>query len=128
MKFNRDIHHRRSIRLENYDYAQPGMYFVTLCAQDRKCIFGQIIAGEIHLSPIGHCAVSEWQKLPDRFANTQLDAFVVMPNHVHLIIQFKPVGAPLAGALDAGTTHDKATAMGGATARVAPTLGNVIGA
>jgi len=127
MTFNCDIHHRRSIRLKSYDYAQPGLYFVTLCAQHRKCIFGKIVAGEMHLSPIGHCALVEWQKLPDRFANIQLDAFVVMPNHIHLIIQFNPVGAPLAGAKNAdapntGTINDRPTAMDGrATARVAPT-------
>lgn len=103
MKFNRDIHHRRSIRLQRYDYAQPGIYFVTLCAQQRKCIFGQIVDGAIDLSPIGQCAISAWQNLPDRFTNAQLDAHVVMPNHIHLLIQLTPVDAHHPGAPTLGT-------------------------
>lgn len=113
MSFDPAQHHRRSIRLNTYDYAQPGAYFITLCAQNRACVFGQITEGAIHTSSIGQSAQTQWQALPDRFPNIQLDTFVIMPNHIHGILHITDVEAPLAGA-QPPTQHR-------ATARVAPT-------
>ena len=98
MSFDPAQHHRRSIRLNTYDYTQPGAYFITLCAQNRACVFGQITEGAIHTSSIGQSAQTQWQALPDRFPNIQLDTFVIMPNHIHGILHITDVGAPLAGA------------------------------
>jgi hypothetical protein len=53
MRYDPDKHHRRSIRLENYDYAQKGVYFITVCTQDRQCLFGKIVDGEIRLNDAG---------------------------------------------------------------------------
>jgi putative transposase len=139
MVFNADVHHRRSIRLRHHDYGHAGAYFFTLCVRDRTCRFGEIVDGILNLSPLGEIAVQEWHKLALRWPQLILDAFVVMPNHVHGIfwlsnIETSTVGAPLAGALnDACTQSDnsvgkKATASIRATARVAPTVGQVIGA
>ncbi|MDR1834914.1 MAG: transposase [Fusobacteriaceae bacterium] len=80
---------RRSIRLKHYDYSNPGIYFVTICAKDRKEIFGAIASEEIILTELGKIAQSQWDKLPDRFPHIRCREFQIMPNHIHLIVQFK---------------------------------------
>ncbi len=79
-------HHRRSIRLKDYDYSQEGAYFVTICTHGKKCILGHIIRGRVELSPIGHSASEYWLQIPRHFEAVQLDEFVVMPNHMHGIL------------------------------------------
>ncbi|MCH8802373.1 MAG: transposase [Chloroflexi bacterium] len=75
-----------SKRLVNYDYAQPGAYFVTLCAAGRRCIFGEVIDGEMRLNKNGTIVAEQWVGLPSHYANAYLDEFVIMPNHFHGII------------------------------------------
>ena len=79
-------HHRRSIRLPGYDYAQAGGYFVTFCTWRRECVFGDVVKGEMVLSPWGEIVQQEWLATPDIRQEIELDAFVVMPNHIHGII------------------------------------------
>lgn len=86
MKFNSARHHRRSIRLKGYDYKQPGAYFVTICAQDRECLFGDIVEGTLRLNDAGHMVQTTWDGLPTHYPGVGIDAFVVMPNHAHGII------------------------------------------
>jgi REP element-mobilizing transposase RayT len=86
MKFDPQKHHRRSIRLKGYDYAQPGAYFVTIVAQDRACRFGEVAGGQMRPSAAGGLVEDCWRAIPGHFANVELGAFVVMPNHVHGII------------------------------------------
>ena len=94
MKFNFDVHHRRSIRLQGYDYSQSGMYFVTVCTQNRECFFGEIINGQIVLKDPGRMVESVWGELPGRFNHIQLGQFVVMPNHIHGIFVLHRRGEP----------------------------------
>ena len=84
--YNPTIHHRRSIRLKGYDYSQAGMYFVTICCQNHISRFGKIENGEMMMNEFGKIAYNEWYKTCDIRSNVQLDAFVVMPNHIHGII------------------------------------------
>jgi len=91
--FNPNIHHRRSIRLKGYDYSQPGFYFVTICSQNRDCLFGKIENGKMILNDAGIMVVKEWLKIPDRFQNTRLHEYILMPNHFHAILEI--VGATL---------------------------------
>ena len=81
-----DIHHRRSIRLPDRDYAGPGMYFVTVCTAGRERLLGQIVDGKMHLNEFGKIVWDCWLALPRHFPFISLDAFVVMPNHIHGII------------------------------------------
>jgi putative transposase len=87
--------HRKSIRLKDYDYSSPGEYFVTICSFDHECIFGEIVEEEMKLSPQGVIAEQCWKEIPKHFNNTELDAFVVMPNHVHGIIILNDYGRDL---------------------------------
>ena len=64
MIYNPDIHHRRSIRIKDHDYTQPGAYFVTICTQNRECLFGQIVNGKMQLNDAGLMVQSNWKNLP----------------------------------------------------------------
>ncbi|CAN5645601.1 transposase [soil metagenome] len=90
-KYNPQIHHRRSIRLKGYDYSQAGLYFITICCQDRKCRFGKIENGEMILNELGTIAYNKWIKLVERFTSFELDVFQIMPNHMHGIILLNDV-------------------------------------
>jgi REP element-mobilizing transposase RayT len=72
--------------LSKYDYSQPGEYFVTICTKDREGRFGEIVDGDMRMNDFGGIAQSRWNDLPNHYPNVKLDAFVVMPNHVHGII------------------------------------------
>lgn len=116
MEYNPEIHHRRSIRLKGYDYSQEGMYFITICVQDRECLFGEIVVGAnddsslnyranddlpinykandnspqlqiMILNDAGKIAEQCWLSIPEHFPNTILHEYVVMPNHIHGIIE-----------------------------------------
>jgi len=86
MKYNPQIHHRRSIRLKGYDYSQEGAYYITIVCRDRKHFFGTIENGIMKLNAFGKIAYEQWQKLTERFPNIELDIFQIMPNHMHGII------------------------------------------
>jgi REP element-mobilizing transposase RayT len=86
MTYDPKIHHRRSIRLKGYDYSQNGAYFITICAQDRKPLFGKIVNGDLQLNPFGVIARDEWLKTSIMRQNIEMDEFVIMPNHMHGII------------------------------------------
>ncbi|WP_172915382.1 transposase [Capnocytophaga canimorsus] len=93
-KYNPDKHKRRSIRLKGYDYSREGLYFITICCQNRAHYFGEIINEEMQLNEIGEIAQKCWRDIPNHFKNVLLHTFVVMPNHIHGIIEIvTPVGA-----------------------------------
>jgi len=77
---------RRSIRLPTYDYSGPGGYVVTICTHQRKCIFGDIVNGEMRLNDPGRIVADCWREIRGHFADVELDEFVVMPNHLHGIV------------------------------------------
>ena len=85
-----------SVRLKNYDYGAPGAYFITIVTKNREIFFGEIQNGKMILSEIGKIVEKFWNEIPLHFPFVKLDAFVIMPNHVHGILwidkqlQFKP--------------------------------------
>jgi len=84
---------RRSLRLRGYDYAKGGAYFVTICTQDRACIFGEAKAGSMRLNQSGQQIAMIWESLAERFSGVEIDLFVVMPNHLHGIVILTEGGA-----------------------------------
>ena len=72
--------------MKGFDYGQNGMYFVTICAWNRENLFGQIVNGEMELSSAGEIVQAVWDDLPNHHAGLELDAFVIMPNHIHAIL------------------------------------------
>ena len=107
---------RRSIRLPRYDYTTPGAYFVTICTWNRACVLGDIANDEMDLSVAGRVTQDVWEELPDHYPHVRLDAWVVMPNHVHGIIVLTDTDV-LTRAPDAGV---------GAGLKPAPTDGNMV--
>ena len=89
--YDPDTHHRQSIRLKQYDYSQAGAYFVTICAQNRQCLFGGINNGTMMNNAAGEMISTIWHEIPEYYPGIGIDAFQIMPNHIHGIIIF---GAP----------------------------------
>ncbi len=83
----RELPNRQSIRLQGYDYSRPGFYFITICVQNMKHIFGDVHDGKMYLNELGEIARDYWNTIDNRYPNTRVDAFIIMPNHVHGIIE-----------------------------------------
>lgn len=115
MRYNPEIHHRRSIRLKGYDYSQSGYYFITVCTQGRRRLFGEIENGRMILNDAGKMIGRWWNELKNKYADIEIDEYVIMPNHCHGIIM---VGAGLVPAQNGINNHNVR-----ATTRVAPTMG-----
>ena len=86
MKYNPDVHHRRSIWLKEYDYSHPGAYFITICTQNKECLLGEITNGKMELNIAGQIIKKWWLELPHKFPNIKNDEHIIMPNHFHGII------------------------------------------
>lgn len=90
MKFDPTTHHRRSLRLSGYDYANAGAYFVTICTQGRACLFGEVVDERMILNDAGRMTERWFGQLPDKFPGVECDVFVCMPNHVHFVVAIHP--------------------------------------
>lgn len=88
---------RNSMRLKDYDYSQPGVYFITICTADRKCMLGQVSDGQTVPNEYGRIVTECWGQLQARFRGTSVDCFIAMPNHVHGLIAITE---------DAGAIHE----------------------
>ena len=113
---------RKSIRLKEFDYSEPGDYFITICVDDRSCLFGEIVDSEMILNEAGKMISKWWLELKDKFSNVYLDEFIIMPNHIHGILTIlceednsSTVGEPLCGLPENGRPH-----------RAAPTISDII--
>ncbi|KKT40386.1 hypothetical protein A3K29_03230 [Candidatus Collierbacteria bacterium RIFOXYB2_FULL_46_14] len=117
---NNDLPNRRSVRLKGYDYSLNGTYFVTICTQDRECLFGEIVndpvgatrgsPAHMKLNRIGLIVDNVLNSLPNHH-HMELNAYQIMPNHIHFVIN-----------LSGGSRPD---VSGGS--RPAPTVGNIVG-
>jgi len=87
MKYNPKIHHRQSMRLKNYDYSQAGLYFITIVTQNRECLFGEIINDEMVLNDAGEMIEKWYGELENKFSDINCREMVIMPNHIHFIVQ-----------------------------------------
>jgi REP element-mobilizing transposase RayT len=80
------LKNRKSIRLKNWDYSSNGVYFITICTKNRKCLFGEIINGEMNLNELGNIAKDELSKTLDIRPNYKIIEYIIMPNHIHFIL------------------------------------------
>ena len=87
MPYNPDLHHRRSIRLKGFDYSSDGFYFITICCHANQRLFGEINGGKMILNEAGYIADKCWQAIPDHYPNVILHEYVIMPDHIHGIIE-----------------------------------------
>src|SRR5579872_4101221 len=86
MKMASQYQQRKLLRLSDFDSSQAGAYFVTICAYNKKCIFGHVIEDGTHLNNLGELIVKIWSGLPQTYAFISLDNWVLMPNHFQAII------------------------------------------
>src|SRR4030042_1150806 len=86
MPYNPEIHHRRSIRLRDYDYSKEGAYFITVCIKNRECVLGKIENGKMTLDEYGMIVEKEWLRTETMCFNILMANYIVMPNHFHGII------------------------------------------
>jgi len=100
MTLFRNKYRVESIRKPNWDYATPGLYFVTICTHEMRMYFGMVVNSEMKLSTIGRYAERHWREIPNHFKNVSLDEFVVMPNHLHGIIKLSGTREPKLGRND----------------------------
>ncbi len=116
---------RRPLRLPGYDYSQAGAYFLTICVTERKSLLGKVADGKMNLNVCGEIVAACWKDLSLQYPALKLDAFVVMPNHVHGIIEIVGAGSPRPPLRLAATDPLMA---GGETPplREKPTLGQVV--
>lgn len=138
MKYDPTKHHRRSIRLKNYDYSGAGFYFVTICTQHHGLRFGDVVNNHLKLNEAGAMVQSVWLEVPTRFSNVELDEFVVMPNHFHGILIINDVGAqsgqPQSGQPQGLPLHDEPVGAGLVLVQDVPApntparLGDIVGA
>jgi putative transposase len=91
MTYNPNIHHRRSIRLKGYDYSQAGLYFITICVQNRVCLFGNVFDSKMMLNDAGQMIVKWYNELGNKYPDKKCHEMVVMPNHFHCIIENAPI-------------------------------------
>ena len=118
---------RRAMRLRGYDYSQPGAYFVSICAQHRKCLFGTIIDGQMRLNEIGEIVVECWNRIPQHFPSVELGEYVIMPNHIHGIIESNIVGTRSPRPIEA--EHSTPPTVGARSPRPtgdSPALGKIV--
>jgi len=86
-EYDLDIHHRRSIRLETYDYSTSGFYYVTVCTQDKRHLLGYIEEGKMYLSSSGEMVLKWVDELEKKYPDIAIPSFVIMPNHIHMIVE-----------------------------------------
>ena len=106
-KFNPKIYNRRSIRLKGYDYSKAGLYFITICSQNRKHLFGKIDNDIMILNEAGNMIEKLWEEISNDFQNVNLCEYVIMPNHIHGIIQITSVGNVGADSISAQSDSSK---------------------
>ncbi len=109
MGYDPKIHHRRSVRLSGYDYSKAGLYFITICVQNKLHLFGKVTNDAMVLNGAGEMVEKWWNELKNKFSNVELDEFVVMPNHFHGILQIidtNTVGADLRVCPDNAGEHE----------------------
>ncbi len=95
MNFNPiEIQPRKQLRMSGYDYRMPGYYFVTLCVNNRACLFGEILNGEMHLNAAGQMIQGVWHRISEQYRGWRVDTLIVMPNHVHVIVVLDDVPTP----------------------------------
>ena len=124
MTFDPSKHHRRSIRLQHYDYSSRGAYFITICVQNRSCIFGEVRSGVMYLNEQGKFIDDVWRGLGNIFENVTIDESVLMPNHLHGIIWIGAQPEERGRTQRSAPTEDAFPV--GQTQRSAPTLASIV--
>ena len=120
-----DVHNRQTQRLETFDYSSHGAYFITICTQARGTAwFGKIKGDGMKLNAAGEMVLEVWNDLPKHYTSVQIDAFVVMPDHIHGIVILQPVDRKNPTDVGAGPRARPGLTDADANAKAAQTQGS----
>jgi REP element-mobilizing transposase RayT len=119
------MHNRKAIRLKGYDYSSAGLYFITICCQDRVCRFGHVENGKMIFNEFGQIAHNVGMKLTERYCNVELDVFQIMPNHMHGIIK---LNEPSLGSGFTPDQIDQPSPIEAQSKNHKPTISDIVGA
>ncbi len=117
-----DLPERKPIRLRDYDYSSPGAYFITICTRGKECVLSRILVGEglappaVALTAIGRIVEEQLRLLPGRFPSLSVDRYVIMPNHIHLLLTLS--GDSAGGASPSPTITNMVGALKSQTSRL----------
>jgi hypothetical protein len=127
-KFDPKKHYRRSIRLQGYDYSQPGAYFVTIVSYQHECLFGEIVDGKMQVNEYGKILQKWWNEISNHFPNVETIAFVIMPNHIYgiILINTERRGTVPVPGIDEENNVETPNQGGETPPLRAPTLGQVV--
>jgi putative transposase len=120
MAYDADKHHRSSARLETFDYASNATYFITVCTFSREHLFGEIVDGKMQLNDSGQIVLEEWERTAEIRPEMTLDAFIIMPDHIHAIIWISQSNASNEREPDAVGAHGGAPLRTGKSPLVRP--------
>ncbi|QNO15563.1 transposase [Alkalicella caledoniensis] len=87
--------HRKKIRIKDYDYSLAGGYFVTICTNNKTKIFSNVSNGEVNLTPCGKMIDEKLKEMGNKYNGVILDEYVIMPNHIHVILILEGDSVPL---------------------------------
>jgi REP element-mobilizing transposase RayT len=87
MVYDKNKHNRHSIRLKHYDYSRCGVYYVTICTNSKGYMFGEIIDEKMFINSAGEMIEREYSNIPKQYCDTECDEYIIMPNHVHFMLQ-----------------------------------------
>ncbi len=125
---------RKDLRLPEYDYSQEGLYYITICTNNREYLFGNIVNDKMKLNDAGKMVKQCWKEIPKHYLSVILDIFIIMPNHIHGIIEIIDVdntspivGAPLVGALENDSNTKNTNDRAGTRPAPTKTIGDIIG-
>ena len=120
MTYNPAIHHRRSIRLQDYDYSSAGAYFVTIRSWNRECLFGDVTDESVRLNDFGMVVDGCWRAISMHFPSVELDEFVIMPDHLHGIMVL------VAPAINPGAMNRDVMNLGAMNRAPTTTVGGIV--
>lgn len=99
MPYNPKIHNKKSIRLKGYDYTKEGLYFITICVQNRECQFGHFENSKMTLNQLGTIADNYWSEISNHYPQIKLHEHIVMPNHLHNETYQRQFSKPISGSV-----------------------------
>jgi putative transposase len=126
MAYDPEKHHRRSIRLPQYDYAQPGVYFVTICTHEHECVLGEVVDDVMILNDWGIVTNQFWNEVAAHFRGVAIDAHVIMPNHAHANIVIVSDNTRRGEVSSPSAATIRATEPGGVSPPLQPALGQIV--
>ena len=115
-----------SARLDSYDYASPGDYFITICVDNHRSVFGELTAGTMRLNALGAIASKFWAEIPLHYPNMSVDEYIIMPDHMHGLLSLDHlVDDPRSDLVRSGILRPRGAALDTRMRAISPLAGGI---